>query len=213
MGKAETAVLRDHGWTVVGTDVAPGVDLVHDVTDVESWRAVVEHAVAAHGRIDALVNNAGIYQYRSLLDTDPADAERIWRVNFLGAMLGIQTVAPVMAQNGGGAIVNLSSITGRIGVAGHGAYGATKWALRGLTRTAAIELGPLGIRVNAVLPGAIDTPMLPFDDEQKATQFVNLPLGRIGSPFDVAGAVAYLLSAAAGYITGAELAIDGGSSI
>jgi 3alpha(or 20beta)-hydroxysteroid dehydrogenase len=213
MGQAESEVLSDEGWIVITTDITGTADVEHDVTDPRSWQLVVDEVVMRHGRISGLVNNAGVYQYRSLLETDPAEAERIWRVNFLGAMLGIQAVAPVMARTGGGAIVNLSSITGRVGIAGHGAYGASKWALRGLTRTAAVELGPLGIRVNAVLPGAIDTPMLPFGEHERATQFAHLPVGRIGTPIDVAGAVSYLLSDAAAYVTGAELAVDGGSNI
>jgi 3alpha(or 20beta)-hydroxysteroid dehydrogenase len=167
-------------------------------------------ALDRHGRIDGLVNNAGVHHIRPLLDERPQDAERMWRVNALGPLLGIQAVAPVMRDGGGGSIVNVSSFAGTRGVAGHAAYGASKWALRGISRTAAAELGPLGIRVNTVLPGPIDTPMLPVPEHEKPTRFARFPLGRAGTPREVAEAVDFLLSEAASYITAAELAVDGG---
>jgi len=209
-GAAEADLLHARGWEVLTTDVAGEVDVVHDVADEPGWEAVVNAAVDRFGGVDALVNNAAIHHTRPLLDETAADMERMWRVNLLGPFLGIRTVAPALRDRGGGSIVNISSLAGRRGLPGHTAYGASKWALRGLTRTAAVELGRFGIRVNAVFPGPIETDMLPVPEELRAERFASLPLGRAGKATEVAEVVAFLVSDASSYLTGAEVAVDGG---
>jgi 3alpha(or 20beta)-hydroxysteroid dehydrogenase len=178
------------------------------VTRPEEWTAVVDAAVEAFGGVDVLVNNAGIHWIRLLVDEDPAELERLLRVNLVGPYLGMQAVVPAMTERGAGSIVNISSVAGLQGAWGHSAYGASKWGLRGLTKTAAIELGQHGIRVNSVHPGPIDTAMLPVPPD--APMFASQAIARAGTVDEVAEAVLYLASDAAAYVTGAEIAVDGG---
>ncbi|MFZ3556841.1 SDR family NAD(P)-dependent oxidoreductase [Streptomyces sp. BH055] len=181
-----------------------------DVTDAASWAGAVGVAVDVFGSLDVLVNNAAIYTTSPIVDEDPAQLERILKVDLVGPFLGLQAVVPAMrAGERGGAIVNISSQAGVQGIWGHGSYGAAKWGLRGLSRTAALELGGDGIRVNAVFPGAIDTAMTAH---LGTTQHPAAALGRIGRPEEVARLVAFLASDDASYLTGAEVAADGGAS-
>jgi 3alpha(or 20beta)-hydroxysteroid dehydrogenase len=220
-GEAEARLFVAEGAKVVATDVLTdalqavvddlgdaGLALTHDVTRADEWRAVVDAAVEAFGGVDVLVNNAGIHWIRLLVDEDPAELERLLRVNLVGPYLGMQAVVPAMTERGGGSIVNISSVAGLQGAWGHSAYGASKWGLRGLTKTAAIELGQHGIRVNSVHPGPIDTAMLPVAPDDR--MFESQAIARAGTADEVAAAVLYLASDDARYVTGAEVAVDGG---
>jgi 3alpha(or 20beta)-hydroxysteroid dehydrogenase len=220
-GEAEARLFVAEGAKVVATDVlahevravaadlgGSAVALTHDVTSRDAWDEAVRAAVEQFGGLDVLVNNAGIHWIKPLVDEDPADLERLMRVNLVGPFIGTQAVVAAMEARGGGSIVNISSLAGLQGAWGHSAYGASKWALRGLTKTTAIELGPLGIRANSVHPGPIDTPMLPTAAD--SPMFATYPLGRVGTADEVAEVVCFLASDASSYLTGAELSVDGG---
>jgi 3alpha(or 20beta)-hydroxysteroid dehydrogenase len=181
-----------------------------DVADESSWAAAGSAAVERFGTIDALVNNAGILEVARLEDVSLDGFRRVLDVNLIGAFLGIRTVAPLMRAAGGGTIVNTSSLAGVMGFEGLGAYVASKYALRGLTMTAALELARDRIRVNVILPGRIDTAMgNPSGDPMPAR---GIPMGRIGSVDDVASAVLFLSSDASSFCTGTELVLDGGAT-
>lgn len=197
-----------HGTArALGGDAA--VAVVHDVADEAQWASVVETAADAFGGVDVLVNNAGIHHVSPIEDETLAGLRRLVDVNLVGTFLGIRAVIEPMRRRGRGSIVNISSLAGLQGFWGHGAYGATKWGVRGLTKTAAIELGPSGIRVNSIHPGVIDTPMLAAGTAERAA--VNVPLQRFGAAADVAELVIYLASDESSFVSGAEIAVDGGS--
>ena len=217
-GEAEAHLCAAEGARVVVTDVLEaegqavadavgGIFHRLDVSSADDWRELA----AAYDGVDGLVNNAGIFRGLSMLDTDEETYRQLFEINQLGVFLGMRALAPVMAGNGGGSIVNISSIGGMRGVPAF-AYAATKWAVRGMTKTAARELGPLGIRVNSVHPGVVETDMLGDAIPQRIAALVSTtPLGRAAQPADVAAPVVFLLSDESAYMTGAELTIDGGT--
>jgi 3alpha(or 20beta)-hydroxysteroid dehydrogenase len=185
----------------------------HDVTQERDWETAVQ-AAQQFGGLHGLVNNAGIYQPRRLMETETELFERHMRVNQLGCFLGMKAVVPAMERAGGGSIVNISSVAGLRGSPGAIAYSATKWALRGMTKAAAIDLAPRKIRVNSVHPGPIDTEMLNVrTPEQNRERLQLVPMKRMGTADEVASLVLFLLSDESGYITGAEVAIDGGATL
>jgi 3alpha(or 20beta)-hydroxysteroid dehydrogenase len=184
-----------------------------DVTQDRDWETAI-NAAEKLGGLHGLVNNAGIYQPRTLMETDTELFERHLRVNQLGCFLGMKAVVPLMEQSGGGSIVNISSVAGLRGSPGAIAYSATKWALRGMTKAAAIDLAPRRIRVNSVHPGPIDTEMLKVrTPEQNRERLKLVPMNRMGTAEEVASLVLFLLSDESGYVTGAEVAIDGGATL
>ena len=192
--------------------------IAHDVTSEDDWAAAVGATTAAFGRLDILVNNAGIVGNQLELMTHTlADWRRILAVNLDGVFLGMRAVGPVLAAQGGGSVINLSSILGKVGMANTAAYSASKGGVLMLTKAAAIEWAPLGIRVNSVHPGFIDTPMVANalhasenGNEMRSAIIAAHPLGRLGVPREIADAVVFLASDEASFMTGAELVVDGG---
>jgi 3alpha(or 20beta)-hydroxysteroid dehydrogenase len=220
-GAAEARLAVEEGARVVLADVADdegrsvaeevGGTYVHlDVSSSGDWRAVVEGIVEEHGRIDGLVNNAGIYSPDTLLGGSEDSYRRIIDVNQHGVYLGMKAVAPAMVEAGRGSIVNISSISG---MRGHPAiaYVGSKWAVRGMTKSAARELARHGVRVNSVHPGAIETDMLSGLGQPAVDALTGqIPLGRTARPEELGATVMFLLSDEASYVTGAELLVDGG---
>ncbi|GAA3343092.1 glucose 1-dehydrogenase [Amorphoplanes nipponensis] len=189
--------------------VAAGVPL--DVRQAEQWAAAVSRSQAVFGHLDGLVNNAGVLGVGAVADLPEAEFRRIVDVNQVGVFLGIQAVVPAMRTAGGGTIVNISSIDAMIGFRYLSAYCASKAAVSAISRTAAMELGPDGIRVNAVCPGVIGTPMTEeLDANVSGWLHRTLPLRRLGTAPEVATVVAYLTSADSSYVTGTEIVVDGG---
>jgi 3alpha(or 20beta)-hydroxysteroid dehydrogenase len=204
---------EDEGRRLAAELGKAAVFLHHDVTEEAEWARAVE-AAERLGGLHGMVNNAGIYIPRTLLETDAALFERHVAINQLGCFLGMKAVVAAMERSGGGAIVNISSVAGLRGSPGAFAYSATKWALRGMTKAAAIDLAPRRIRVNSVHPGPIDTEMLKVRSEEENRQRTQqVPMKRMGTAEEVALLVLWLLSDESGYVTGAEISIDGGVSL
>lgn len=206
-GAATVRDIEDKGGTAlfVHTDASKESDL----------KACVRTAVERFGRLDVAVNNAGIEQSgRQIVDITPDEIARIFGVNVNGVLLGMKHEIPALVKSGGGAIVNLSSIAGLLGFPGASVYVASKHAVIGLTRTAALECASLGIRVNAVCPGAIQTGMIDrfvqHDEKAKKGLVAQHPLGRIGQPKEIAEAILWLCSSGASFVTGQYLPVDGG---
>jgi 3alpha(or 20beta)-hydroxysteroid dehydrogenase len=185
----------------------------HDVTSESDWDAVVEATRSAFGRIDVLVNNAGIFHLIKMLDTTLEEYRNVIDVNQVGTFLGMRAVAPVMIEQGdGGSIVNISSIAGLRGAATAFAYGASKWAVRGMTKSAALELARHRIRVNSIHPGLVSTPMLDEFDKVGGREAIrrSVPIGEESGPEEVAKLALFLASDDSRHSTGAEFVVDGG---
>ncbi len=193
----------------LGDDDVIAIEL--DVTSPAQWDAVVERVAERFGLLSTLVNSAGVLHRASLAEETAEGFENAWRVNCLGAFLGMRAALDRLREAQHASIVNICSTGAIRPFPQHCAYGSSKWALRGLTQIAAAELAPSGIRVNAVFPGPIATPML---DEATQTRLAATSMfGRIGRPAEIADAVAFLVSDEASFITGSELVVDGGQCL
>jgi 3alpha(or 20beta)-hydroxysteroid dehydrogenase len=187
-----------------------------DVSSEDDWRAVVDEAVETLGGVDVLVNNAGILRFAALPDMPLEDYMRVVNVNQVGTFLGMRAVSKPMIAAGRGSIVNISSVEGLAGMPYLTAYTSTKFAIRGMTKVAALELGPNGIRVNSVHPGMIETDMVKDaaggHDVDLSPAAKRIPLRRMGTSEDIAQVVLFLASDRSAYVTGAEVAADGGAT-
>jgi 3alpha(or 20beta)-hydroxysteroid dehydrogenase len=226
MGAAEVRLLHAEGASVVAADVLDDdgkaladslgdrVRYVHlDVTSEEEWQAVVGQTERELGKLDVLVNNAGILRFNAIADTPLDEFRQVIDVNLIGVFLGMKTVIPAMKRAGGGSIVNISSTEGLGGTVFCGAYTASKFAVRGITKVGAIEYGGDRIRVNSVHPGGIDTPMTRAVMDEEGRKYVGKKvagLKRMGEAEEVASVVAFLASDESSYCTGAEFVVDGG---
>lgn len=223
-GAAEVTAFARAGATVVATDVLDedGLALAEvltkeglavgyrslDVRDASGWADLAEELRTAYGNVDALVNNAGVAGRDRLPHVDLDSWQRTFDINVTGPLLGIQALVPLMRP--GSSIVNVCSVAA---LSGHvaAAYTASKWALRGLTRTASLELGSRGIRVNAVMPGLVETPLMESASPAfREAALAEIPLGRTGTVDDIAPLMVFLVSDDSGYMNGAELVVDGG---
>lgn len=225
LGAAEARLFAQHGANVVLADIRdeegrelagqiPRASYSHlDVGDEAAWQGVVEATVIKFDRIDILVNNAGITLYAPIEDMALEDFERVLRINLISVFLGMKSVVPAMKKNGG-SIINISSIAALTGRAGISAYAASKWAIRGLSRSAALELSPYRIRVNSIIPGLIETPMSldAMGGEKLKLRGDRLPVGRPGQPVDIANLALFLASDASSFCTGGEYLCDGGET-
>ena len=227
MGKSHVRHFVAEGAQVVfgdvlddkGAAVAAGLDerccryVHHDVTSEAGWAAAVATTVDTFGRLDVLVNNAGVLAFATIADMPLAEFRRILEVNAVGSWLGMKAVIEPMKAAGGGSIINISSIEGFTGAAGLSAYSASKFAVRGMTKAAARELGQFGIRVNSVHPGGVLTRMTlgqPGSAEQADAFLKAMPLSRFARPAEISCLVAYLASDESSYSTGSEFLADGG---
>ena len=223
MGAAHARAFIQEGAKVVLTDLNDekgqalaselgdnGLFIKQDVTSEADWARVIEATEAHFGPVDVLVNNAGITQSKSLLETSLDDYRRILEINQVSVFIGMKSAVPSMIKAGGGSIVNISSINGLVG----GAIGYTdsKFAVRGMTKAAALECAAYNIRVNSVHPGVIETPMIMQGDTKAAVEAFakHIPLKRVAKPEEVSSLVLYLASDESSYSTGSEFVVDGG---
>ncbi len=207
-GRQTEAELQELGYNVT---------FVHlDVTSESDWESAVQAAVSAYGKLDILLNNAGILIRKNIEETTEEDWDRIFSINAKGVFLGTKAALPAMRENGGGSIINISSTAGLVGSPnGSASYTATKGAVRLFTKSTAIQHAREGIRCNSIHPGPIETDMIADtlnDPANMALRMQRLPLGRVGKPSEIAYGAIYLASDESSFVTGSELVIDGGTT-
>lgn len=208
--------VRDEAGEEVAATLGDSAAYAHlDVTSESDWQGAVKTGTSRFGRLNVLVNNAGISELGPLTEMSGERYMKTLEINQLGVFLGMKSVVQAMGEAGGGSIINSSSTMGLTAAPGSIAYAASKWAVRGMTKVAALELGPLKIRVNSIHPGLILTPMVTdagITPEQANGAAAATPLGRIGQPEEVAKLMAYLASEESSYSTGSEFTTDGGAT-
>ncbi len=224
-GAQEAELFASEGASVVITDVldddgkataaAIGARVTfhhHDVTSEADWTSVVDAVLDEHGQLDVLVNNAGVLAIAPLVMTTEQEYRRVIDINQVGVFLGMKAVVPHMVERTSGSIVNISSVAGLMGTPGMIAYGASKWAVRGMTKAVALEVAPFGVRVNSIHPGIIETPMLEEFEKWGIMSAVmdRVPVGRKADAIEVARLALYLASDDSAYSTGSEFVVDGG---
>jgi 3alpha(or 20beta)-hydroxysteroid dehydrogenase len=226
MGAATVKLFASEGASVIICDLADEAGsaleqeiggaaryIKTDVRNADDWEVLLAFACNTFGVPDVLVNNAAIQNFQSILEADLDDVRRVIDVNLLGTFIGLKIIGGAMVRESRGSIINISSVDGLRGANGYAAYSTSKWGVRGLTKVAAMEFGPRGVRVNSIHPGSVDTVMgnpfgMPADTINQA--FVMVPLQRTGRPEEIAATSLFLASDEASYICGAEIAVDGG---
>lgn len=223
-GRAHATLLHSIGARLVLSDVdtasvraladsfgSDAIGLSHDAASPADWAKVVSAAVAAFGRVDVLVNNAGYSPVAPLAETSEETIQRTIDINLIGPILGMQAVLPAMRE-AGGSIINISSTAGIAGYAARVPYAASKWGLRGASRSVAREYGQFGIRVNTICPGAVDTAMISEDTRAGIGFIADIPIPRVSRPEEISAMVAFLASEASSYCTGQDFVVDGGAT-
>jgi 3alpha(or 20beta)-hydroxysteroid dehydrogenase len=208
-------ILDDDGATAA-KELGDAAHFIHlDVSSEDDWAGAIDETAERFGDVTVLFNNAGILRFNKVADETVEQFMAVTKVNQLGTFLGMRAVVPGMKRAGGGSIINVASVEGMRGGYGLVAYGASKFAVRGMTKAAAVELGRHGIRVNAICPGAIDTPMVRAQGLEGAdldAMFGAIPAHRAGRPEDIAEMVVFLASDASAFCTGADFVVDGGAT-